>query len=412
LVDAAPVLARPLRPFMAAMVIDALGSGFYLPFSVLFFVAAQGVPVGVVGGSLAVASALMIPLSAAVGPAVDRWGPRPVLVAGNALRSVAFVLYVFADNPARAALVIGVSVVLDKFCWVAQAALIGNLAAGSESRRLFGIVSWSRNLGIGVGSAVGGIGASLWGNAGLYAVVLANAASYAAAAVLLSRFAVPPPAGPPAAPPDVVTGTATPGGGYRQVLRDRSFLLLVGAKFCFVACAIAVATFLPYYLVAQGGLPTWVAGLVLTANCALVVLLQLGVTRRLAPVPGRLLLAAGGLAYAAGGLLFLAAGRLPVALAAAGALAGMVAYTLGEIVIAPSSDSLAVELAPAAKLGRYQSVYQLSWSLGSIVVPAAGALLLDAAPGWFWLAFVALAACGAALSLAVPSPRATQGLAS
>jgi hypothetical protein len=88
-----------------------------------------------------------------------------------------------------------------------------------------------------------------------------------------------------------------------------------------------------------------------------------------------------------------------VAVATAAALAGMTVYTLGEIIIAPSSDSLAVDLAPPTALGRYQSTYQLTWSAASVAVPAAGALLLAAAATYFWLAFAVAAACGTLLSL-------------
>jgi predicted MFS family arabinose efflux permease len=388
---APPERPAALRPFVAAMVIDALGSGFYLPFAVLYFVVGRSLPIGVVASSFALANALVIPLSMVAGVLVDRWRPLRVLAWGNALRCAVFVGYLFADDAVRAALVIGAAAVLDKFCWVAQASLIGALASGAQSRGLFGTIGWARNLGIGVGSAAGGVGASLWGTAGMEALVLANAASYAAVAVILLRRVTPPVA--PA------RGADDPTGRYRDVLRDGPFLVLVVAKFCFVLCAIAVADFLPYYLRAGVGLPTWMSGLVLTVNCGLIVLAQLAVTRRLSAVRPTLLLAAGGATYVAGGLLFLLAGRLTVAGAVGCVLVGIVVYTVGEIVIAPSSDSLATDLAPAAGMGRYQSVYQLGWSVGSVVVPAAGAVLLGSAPGWFWGAFAVVAAAGAALCL-------------
>lgn len=376
-----------LRPFVAAMVIDAVGSGVYLPFAILFFVSAHHIPVGVVGGAMAGANAIVIVLSGLVGVVVDRFHPRRVLVCANVLRAVVFACYVVAATPLAAVAVLVATSVLDKFCWVAQASWTGRLSSGTDARRVFSTVGWARNVGIGVGSAVGGVGASLWGVAGLYGVVLVNAASYVVAAVILARFEAPDVGGRP-------RDTGPAAGGYRAVLADRPFLVLAGAKLCFVLSAIAVANFLPFYLVGSAGLPTWTAGLVLTLNCVLVVLFQQHVTRWSAHVSRPRLLTLGGATYAVGGVLFLLSGQFALAAAIGCACVGMVVYTAGEIVIAPSSDSLAADLAPRERLGRYMSVYQLSWSVGSVLVPAAGAALLSTAPGWFWLLVVALAVLG------------------
>jgi hypothetical protein len=79
------------------------------------------------------------------------------------------------------------------------------------------------------------------------------------------------------------------------------------------------------------------------------------------------------------------------------------------MVIAPSSDSLAADLAPPAALGRYLSIYQVSWSAGAVLVPAGGAALLDSAPAWFWLVFVLTAAAGGAAATRVAEPARVAG---
>jgi MFS family permease len=384
---------RALRPFVAAMVVDALGSGIYLPFSILYFVTVHSVAVTLVGTTVAVANAVMIPLSGVTGNLVDRFRPRRVLVVANLLRAVAFGLFPFATGPSAVVAVIGLTAMLDKVGWVAQSALIGTLARKGTSRSLFSTVGWVRNIGIGIGSAAGGVAGSFAGSGGLTSIVLLNAVSYAVAAVLLARFVQDAGSAP----------HKHPGEAAQQVAwrRDPHFLLLVGAKFCFTACAIAVANFLPFYLVSTAELPAWLSAFVLTANCVLVIVAQQHLTRRTKAVPRRLLLLGGGGVYATAGVLFLVTTNVALAVAVACTVTGIVVYTVGEIVIAPASDSLAADLAPPESVGRYMAIYQASWSAASVVVPAAGAALLDSAPGWFWTTFVALAVIGAAAGVRV-----------
>lgn len=388
---------RTTRLFVVAMVIDAVGSGVFLPFTVYYFVSAHDISIGLVGTTIAVANGVLIPFSGRVGAFTDRFGPRNVLIAGNVLRGAVFALYVVADRPLLAMVLLALSTIIDKSCWVSQAALISRLSAGRQARTMFSTVGWARNVGIGVGSAAGGLVASAWSVAGLNALVLINAASYLVAAYILVRY--------------VVTGRRTPAapgrtarGGLRAMIGDRPFRTLVGVKLCFVVCATAVANFLPYYLITAAHLPPWISGLVLTLNCGLIIVGQQHLTKFSAGVARNVLLLLGGVAYAAGGALFLVTAHAGFAVAIACAVGGMVIYTVGEMVIAPSSDSLAADLAPAGAAGRYMAVYQVGWSVAAVVVPAAGALLLGSLSSWYWAAFLATAAAGALASLRLPEP--------
>ena len=75
--------------------------------------------------------------------------------------------------------------------------LIAGMSAGQQSRTMFSRMSWACNVGIGLGSAAGGLVASVWSTAGLYALVLVYAASYLVAAYILARHVVVPPHTPP-----------------------------------------------------------------------------------------------------------------------------------------------------------------------------------------------------------------------
>ncbi|MFF4356490.1 MFS transporter [Streptomyces sp. NPDC001604] len=397
------------RLFMSAMIVDAVGSGMFMPFALLYFVRVQDLDVTSVGSTLTVVNLALIVSGAALGRLVQSVGHLRSLILVNAVRAPLFVLYT-VTLPAPAAVgALALSAVLDKAAWVSLGATIARLARGPASRRAFGTVGWARNVGLCLGSLAGGLLASAHSSAGLRVIALVDAASFAVTAVVLLRLRGQ--AAAPAAAGSSGPGPDAPRTGTLEVLRLPGFALLTGAKTCFTVCATLVSTFTGLYLVDGARLGGWVAGTVLALNGALVVLFQQSLVKRTADRGAPRMMAVGGALYAAAGLGFalvppLRDTAVPAA-AVALALASMAVYTFGEIVIAPTSDGQAAELAPPGMEAPCMAVYQASWSIASVAVPAAGALLLLASPAALWTVFAAVALLGTLLSAALG--RAAQG---
>src|SRR6266487_6525814 len=70
------------RPLLAAMVIDSVGTGMFLPFTVLYFVHTAGLTAPAVGVALTVAGFVVLPAPLAVAPGIDRFPARIVVAAG------------------------------------------------------------------------------------------------------------------------------------------------------------------------------------------------------------------------------------------------------------------------------------------------------------------------------------------
>ncbi|MFF2011803.1 MFS transporter [Streptomyces sp. NPDC058195] len=421
------------RLFVAAMIVDALGSGMFMPFALLYFVRVQDLTVGSVGATLTATNVALIVTSAALGSLVQRVGTLRSLLLGNAVRAPLFAFYVVALPPAVAMGALVLSAVLDKAAWVSLGATIARLARGAAARRAFSLVSWARNIGLCLGSLVGGLLASSSSSTGLRAIALVNAVSFAATAVLLLRLRTPPEAGAgeqpaasrptTAARPGDTTGPeaesgargglgdagAKKGAQSLRVLRLPGFALLSAAKTCFTVCATVVSMFTGIYLLDEAQLPGWAVGTVLALNGALVVLFQQPLVKRTADSPAPRMMALGGVLYAvAGGGFALVASLGDAQLPVIAALVAMTVYTLGEIVIAPASDGFAADLAEPGNEAPCMAVYQASWSIASVVVPAAGAWLLLAPGPVLWVVFAAVALVGALLSAALEGGRARQ----
>src|SRR5437763_11504459 len=79
--------------FIAAMFIDALGSGLFVPFSLLYFHTVAGLPLAVVGIILTAATILSLPMTLVAGMLTDRIGTRRVLVISQLILAGALLGY-------------------------------------------------------------------------------------------------------------------------------------------------------------------------------------------------------------------------------------------------------------------------------------------------------------------------------
>ncbi len=85
---ARPSIARHRR-FVAAIVIDSIGTGVFVPVSMLYFLASTSLTLVQVGAALTTAGLLALPVGPLAGGLVDRYGARPVLQAANLAQALA-----------------------------------------------------------------------------------------------------------------------------------------------------------------------------------------------------------------------------------------------------------------------------------------------------------------------------------
>ncbi|MEW1864293.1 MFS transporter [Streptomyces sp. NPDC088194] len=417
------------RAMLTAMGVDAVGSGMYVPFSLVFFHHITGLSFTVVGAVLtAVGLAGMAALPLA-GTAVDRYGARRVQLLLYGVRGIGFALYPFATTlPAFAAVAL-FTAFGDRAFPAVQQAWIGEVASGTDRDRLQAASRALRNGGLGAGALLASLAISVAGGNGFTVAAWLNAASFAVAALLVRGVrsarggrgvdgrgvdgAAPVPAAAGRRPlrplprrplrplRPLGRGRAGQGSaaGYRVVLRDRAFLGLTGANFLTALGYSALPVMFPLFIVGRLGLPQALTGAAFTLNtvlCAVGGVAVAGVVRRRGGRRTRAAaLGATLFATAFAGLALLGTVRphsgwvLP-----AGLFALVVLYTTAETVHNPASGSLAVAAAPGELRGRYMATYQLSWSLASTLAPSLFTALnaADARLPWLLLTGTALSA--------------------
>ena len=379
--------ARGHVPVVTALVVDALGTGMFLPVSLLYFTVTTPLSLAQVGLGLSVAATLRLPLGPVLGALTDRLGPRVVLLLANLVQALGFVAYLGVRSLPTLILASLVVQAGDTAFWSSYPALVTEISAPGERERWFGFLGALRNTGFALGGLLSGVAVSLGGEGGYRAVVVVNAVTFGVATLLLALERTPRHAPAPAPPDDGGPGP------WRTVLADRPYLGLSLVNVAVATSTYALTVVMPVWAVTTLGLPAWVPGVAFTINCLLVALAQGPVVALMTGRTSRVraLQVACALA-AASSLVLLAAGSVPAWAGVALVLAGVVVFTAAELVESPLMATLSAEGAPEHLRGRYLAAYQVSWNLSGIIGPAAltALLALGGLPVWGALVLLAL----------------------
>ncbi|MGW0671402.1 MFS transporter [Streptomyces sp. NPDC002746] len=380
--------------FVSANVMDSLGNGFVLAFTVIYFTTTTSLPLGAIGAALSLGQFLALPTAVVAGALIDRFGPRRVVVAANAVSAAGFLAFVAADTVWKIAVVQFVVQAASSTYWTASRSLVLLAARSDDQARWFGFVSALRNIGGGFGAAVASVAVATGSN-GVRALVLVNALTFVIAGWLIAGWR-------PASEQDAPhRSRTTRRGGYATVLRDLRYLRLVAANVPFVLAASVLPVLLAVYITETLHAAAWLVGACMVGNMALVALAQTLVTRLIEHRRPTRVLALAAVVNAAAFAVFALLLAVPGRTVAAGLLLAITVFTLAEMLSLPASGELGASLAPEPLRGRYLGVFQLSWSLGNALAPALLTLLLGYGPGWPWVVLGALNLLAVPLVLSV-----------
>jgi MFS family permease len=408
--------------FVTANLIDSLGNGLVMAFTVVFFVKTTSLSLVAVGAALTVGRLLALPVPPFIGPLLDKYGPRVVVAAGNWISVAGFIGFLFAHTAWQIVLWQFVVQLGANCFWMGNSPLTVLVADGAERARWFGFVRALRNVGVGFGGAASAVALSVGTVTGLRTVMVINAVTFAIAGWLFLTWRPSTDAeettdsgkAPEAAKTKAkATATATararatdktadqPRGGYRTVLKDTRYLRLVAVNVSFVFASTVITVLLAVYAADNLEVGAWIVGVLVVLNTAMVALLQTLASRWIETRRPERVLALALLVNAASFVLFGALLALPGWAVIVGLLIAMILYTVAEILSSPPVSELSVVMAPEHLRGRYLGVYQMSWSIGGAVAPALLTALLDggALLPWAFLIVMSLLAVPLVLSL-------------
>lgn len=387
-----PEARQIVRPFALANGVNAIGTGIYYPFTLLFLYSQMDISLAGVGAVVTFAglgALLAVPMT---GRAVDFFGARPALIVAALARAAALLGCVVVGQTWVFVLFAGVIALGNRVEQAAIPALLLGVPDESDGQRLIALSRAMFNAGFGIGGAIAGL-TLMMSSSAYTAFAVLNAASFVIAALLYGFVHVPR-----VMPQGRVLAPAQP-------WRDRPYVLMVFLTGLMWLIAMVVETFLPVYVVHNLAWPSWVVSALFLINTILLALLQIPISDRTRSLQPLRIVAVGCLLqlplFAA-----LSIAGAPGWLGVAAGAVGMVCYSVGEILVSLGGVAAVSSLCPPEARGRYLSAQQVVLGVASAVAPAAAGLAADSFPvaAWGGLAALTVVAALAAVGLR-PSPK-------
>jgi MFS family permease len=372
---------RGAEGFLVAVFIDALGTGLFLPFSLLYFHVAAGLPLITVGFAISLATIFTLPIAPLTGSLVDRFGARYVVIASQLLQGAGFLGFLVVHSAPTLVAFALLTQIGQRMFWSSYFTLVTQIAQPDERDRWYGLAGAAQNIGFAVGGPLAGLLVAGSGLLGYQLIVIVNSASFLLAAILLLFFVrtTQP------AQRDVAET-----GGYRTIMQDRPFLILTITNVIFALGSIFLGLGIPIYITTTLHQPTWLVGFVLAFNTTLLATIQTIVVRLLEPYRRTRALVLSGLLWSAWCGVTALAIFIPSWLLIPYLFATTCFYTLAELISISTSNALVAAASPDALRGRYLAFYQFAWSIASILAPTLFTVLFTAAPTLPWLVTGAL----------------------
>ncbi|MFE6895071.1 MFS transporter [Streptomyces sp. NPDC057694] len=365
--------------YMLGMVVDAIGSGMYLPLSLLYFHHATGLSLTRVGAVMTTAAVISLVSNPIAGVLIDRFGARTVVVGGYLLRAAGFCVYPLVDNGAVMFAVVLVVAFGDMAYPPSIQSFVAEIVQGRARDELLAAQRSLRNAGLGAGGLLAGAVLALDSDSAYHVIVLGAAAGYLAAAACMRSI----PTGRDGAP---AGPRAARSGGYRLVVRNRPFLALsllnIPTAFGYMVLSVS----LPVYLTQELDAADSLVGVLYAVNTAGIAVLQIPVTRFLVRFRRTRAVSAGAGIFGLSFLVYAALSTLSDnSVLIVGVFGATALFTVGELLHGATASALVAGAAPEETRGRHMAVYQLSWAVPIALAPAVLTALLSVSATGMWL---------------------------
>ncbi|MFD7154084.1 MFS transporter [Kribbella sp. NPDC059898] len=373
-------LSGPVIVLQAGTAVNYFGTGLILPFEIIYMHQARGFPTATAGLVLAAVMATAAVVTPPSGALLDRFRAKPILITGNLASALGYAGFAFVDRPWQAFLCSAVGGAGFGVASTANQVLSLTLVTAEQRASSIALRRVAGNFGLGSGATVAGfVIASTNHLRAFQALYLLDGVTFGVCALVVLVGI-----------PNLRSTNAAPASdartGFRAVAHDRLFLVLAAANIVLILTGGALfSNILPPFAKAHTPVGPGEIGIVIFLNTLFIVVAQLPATRVVERMRRTHALAATSGLFAIGLLAVLLATLTTSTLTATTVLAGVaIVIAIGEcaqfIVLGP----IVADLAPPHLLGRYMSLYSLTFLAGVALGPAVGGALLATSPDAVW----------------------------
>src|SRR5438552_17413397 len=371
---------RPVLILQAGDALNYFGYGLVLPFEIIYLHQIRGFSTSTAGLVLAATMGTSAIVTPPTGALLDRYSAKVLVVAGSMASTLGYAGFAFVDRPWQgfACSIVGGAGL--GAAGTANRTLVVRLIRREQRAAAFALNRVAGNFGIGAGATVAGFIVAAAQQLSSFQILYLFDAVTSAAFALIVLAAVPSPRA------EIVTPADANGTGFRAVARDRLFLVVIAANIVLVVVGHTLfSNILPPFVKAHTSVGPAEIGIIVLANTVFIVIAQIPAVRVVARMRRTHAFAATSALFAIALLAVLPATLIHSELAATSLLVGVaIVLATGEIFHILVLGPLVAEMAPAHLLGRYLSLYSLTFTGSLALGPAIGGLLLQTSPDHIW----------------------------
>lgn len=348
--------------------IDSIGGTLLFPFFSLYITDRFNVGMTEAGMVLAMFSIFGIIGNMIGGALTDRFGRRKLILFGLIFSALSTLTLGFVNSLAVLFPLAAFIGLLSDIAGPAHQAMMADILDEKQRQEGFGLMRVIRNLAWIIGPSIGGFLASR-----SFMLLFIIDAIVSCVVAVLFYFLMPEtkPQHHEADNPQSHESLLQTIAGYGVVLKDFAFMAFVVAAILMGAVYQQMYNSLSVYLRDNHSIDPQGYGFLMTTSAITVILFQFWVSRNIKHRPPFLIMAAGTLFYMLGFSMFGFVTAYWLFMSA------IVVITIGEMLIMPTSQTLAANFAPEAMRGRYMAIFGLTWLLPSTFAPMLAGLILD-----------------------------------
>jgi len=354
------------------MLVSTTGMSMIWPFLVVYIGEELTLPLTTITSLISINAVMSLCSSLIAGSITDKIGRKWAMVISLAVNGVTFLLMIPANTYGQYAVLMALRGTFQPLYRVGADAMIADLVPAGQRADAYALTRLSKNVGIAMGPALGGVIATT--SYGITFSIASGATIFFS--ILIALFAIET---LPDAARKVQERFVENLKGYENIFKDRIFTSFIAGFTLRQISGSILWVLLGAYAKTNYGLAENLYGLIPTANALMVVFLQLFVTRKTSRYSPLKIMSLGTLLYGIG------VGSIAFGTGFWGFLVSMVIVTVGELMVIPTASTYTANRAPENMRGRYMSLLALTWGAGSMVGPLMGGFLNDnISPASIW----------------------------